>query len=141
MRRFPFPLPRLYLIPLGILWIGLVLLIPGCAARDVINIERPNARTDLEEKAYNLLLVSETIISRAERSNAAGTLPEFMKPVMNKIIDLHNDTREAANSYVELLEAGTEEEGFEALDALITDLSDAIDNLFTSPGTATEGVQ
>jgi len=110
----------------------LQLLAPACAVNNPLTIERPNARTVLEERAYNLLLVSETIITRAERSNAQGTLPEFMKPVLNTIIDLHNDTRKAANSYVELLEAGTEEEGFEALDALITDLSSAIDNLFTT---------
>lgn len=123
---------RAHLFLFCLLWAGLIPLLPGCAAKDVINIERPNARTPLEEKAYNLLLVSETIITRAEASNAAGTLPEFMKPVLNKIIDLHNDTRKAANSYVLLIEAGTEEEGFEALDALITDLSSAIDNLFTT---------
>jgi len=123
---------RAHLFIFCLLWAGLIPLLPGCAVNNPVTIERPNARTVLEERAYNILLVSETIITRAEKSNAAGTLPEFMKPVLNTIIDLHNDTRKAANSYVELLEAGTEEEGFEALDALITDLSSAIDNLFTT---------
>ncbi len=109
-------------------------LLCACAVQNPVTIERPNARTKSEERAYNILLVSETIISRAERSNEAGTLPEFMKPVMNRIIDLHNDTLEATTSYVALLNANTEEEGFEALNNLITDLSDAIDNLFTTGG-------
>jgi len=111
-----------------------ILLLSGCAVQNPITIERPNARTVLEERAYNLLLVSETLITRAELSNAQGTLPEFMKPILNRIIDLHNDTKKAADSYVALIEAGTEEEGYAALDALITNLSSAIDNLFTTGG-------
>ena len=120
-----------HLILFCLLWAGLIPLLPGCAVNNPITIERPNARTVLEERAYNLLLVSETIITRAERSNANGTLPEFMKPILNKIIDIHNDTKKAADDYVALIEAGTEEEGYEALEALINDLDEGISNLFT----------
>jgi len=84
----------------------------------------------LEEKAFNTLLVSETIITSAEKSNAAGTLPEYMKPIINRLIDVHNEAKEAADNYVALLDANTEEEGFAALTALILDLDQLITRLF-----------
>jgi len=120
---------RAYLFLFCILWAGLVLLLPGCAAKDVINIERPNARTVLEEKAYNTLLVSERIITTAKASNAAGTLPEFMKPIINTLIDVHNEAKKAADIYVASLDAGTDE-GV-ALQDLILNLDSAITSLFT----------
>ena len=99
--------------------------------RNPISIERANARTELEEKAFNTLLVSETIITAAEKSNAAGTLPEYMKPTLNRIINVHNDAKDAADNYVALLDANTEEEGFAALTGLILDLDQLITSLFT----------
>ncbi len=108
----------------------LTLLLPlllACAIRDVVSIERPNARTALEEKAYNTLLVSERIITTAEASNAAGTLPAYMKPIINKLIDIHNEAKKAADVYVASLDAGDEA----ALDSLILSLDSAITSLFT----------
>lgn len=102
----------------------------GCAARNPITIERSNARTPLEEKAYNILLVSERIILAVEASNDAGTLPEYMKPAFNRLIDVHNETMDMSASYVALLDAGTEEEGFAALTELILDLDRLILQLF-----------
>ena len=107
-----------------LLWVPLLL---GCAARDVISIDRPDAHTQLEEKAYNTLLVSERIITTAEASNTAGTLPTFMKPIINTLIDIHNETKKAADVYVASLDA---EDGSE-LDALILSLNSAITSLFT----------
>ena len=107
----------------------------GCGTyRNPLTIERANARTELEEKAFNVLLVSETIITSAEKSNAAGTLPEYMKPILNRLIDAHNEAKEAADNYVALLDANTEEEGFAALTALILDLDSLISSLFTGGG-------
>jgi len=104
----------------------------GCGTvRNPLTIERANARTALEEKAFNVLLVSETIITSAEKSNEAGTLPEYMKPILNRLIDVHNEAKEAADNYVALLDANTEEEGFAALTALILDLDQLITSLFT----------
>ena len=85
----------------------------------------------MEETAFNTLLVSETIITRAERSNEEGTLPDYMKPIINRLIDAHNEAKEAADDYVALLDAETEEEGFAALTALIMDLDQLITSLFT----------
>ncbi len=127
MRRAPRVSVPYALVLFCMVWAALVLLLPGCAARNVINIERPNARTTLEEKAYNTLLVSERIITTAEASNTAGTLPTFMKPIINTLIDIHNETKKAADVYVASLDA---EDGSE-LDALILSLNSAITSLFT----------
>lgn len=123
-------MPPYALVLLGLWWIGLQLLLFGCAGRDVINIERPDARTTLEEKAYNILLVSERIITTAEASNTAGTLPEFMKPIINTLIDAHNTAKRAADIYVSSLDANEVGEATE-LEGLLLSLDSAITSLFT----------
>jgi len=122
------------LILFCLVWAMLVALLPGCAAKNPLTIERANARTQLEERAFNTLLVSETIIQSAEMSNEAGTLPEYMKPIINRLIDIHNETKRAADNYVALLDANTEEEGFEALSDLILGLDRTISSLFAGGG-------
>jgi len=117
-----------------ILWAGLVLLLPACAVRDVVNIERVNARTQLEERAFNVLLVSETIITAAEASNTARTLPEYMKPIINRLIDVHNLGKKAADRYVSLLGSATEAEAAAELAGLLGDLDQAITEMFQGGG-------
>lgn len=124
-------LPPSYLIILAGWWMGLnMLVIPACTAQNPLTIERPNARTQIEEQAFNTLLVSERIITTAEASNAAGTLPDFMKPLINGLIDAHNLGKRAADGYVAVI--GSETEGEKALELLdlMGDLDDAISKMF-----------
>jgi len=120
-------LRRVLCVQLFMAGIGIALLSPACATKDVLTIERPNARTKLEEKAFNTLLVSETIITTAKASNDAGTLPEYMKPIINRLIDVHNSAKQAADVYVASLDAGDGE----ALSNLILSLDSIITSLFT----------
>lgn len=106
----------------------MIIILGGCAGRNPLTIYRPNARTPLEQRAYNLLLVSERMITDAEASNSGGTLPEFMRPIVNGLIDAHNLGRAASLIYVAALDAGEnpEEAGVELvermdeLDVLVT---------------------
>jgi len=110
-------------------------LLAGCTGRNPMTIERPNARTALEERAFNTLLVSERIITTAEASNAAGTLPDFMRPLINGLIDAHNAGKAAADSYVAVIGADTADEQALALVNLMNDLDGAITKMFQRGGT------
>ncbi len=113
----------------------LLALLAGCSAQNPLTIERPNARTQLEERAFNTLLVSERIITTAEASNAAGTLPEFMRPLINILIDVHNLGKAAADDYLAVIGAGTEGEKALALVLVMNDLDAAITKMFQRGGT------
>lgn len=113
----------------------LLVLLSGCVNQNPITIERPNARTELEQRSYNVLLVSERIITTAEASNAAGTLPEFMRPLINGLIDAHNLGKRAADAYLLVIGDGTEgEKALELID-LLDDLDAAITKMFQRGGT------
>ena len=112
----------------------LVFILAGCAGRNPLTIYRPNARTPLEERAYNTLLVSERMISTAEASNAAGTLPEFMRPVVDGLIDAHNLATVSAATYVALIDAGDDQEAAQELVGLLFDLDDMISKMFQRGG-------
>jgi len=109
-------------------------ILAGCAGRNPLTIYRPNARTPLEERAYNTLLVSERMITTAEASNAAGTLPEFMRPVVNGLIDFHNIAKGAADVYLALIDSGDDEEAAVALVAALGDLDVQITKMFERGG-------
>lgn len=113
----------------------LLVLLAGCTGKNPLTIERPNARTQLEERAYNTLLVSERIITTAEDSNAAGTLPDFMRPLINMLIDAHNLGKAAADDYVAVIGSQTEGEKALALIDLINNLDSAITRMFQRGGT------
>jgi len=89
----------------------LLFLMMGCASRNPLTIARPNARTALEERSYNLLKVSERIITSAEECRAKPpeecAVAEFMVPIINGLIDAHNLADVSAKRYVALLDAGT----------------------------------
>lgn len=122
----------------GAMGFSVVLLIwvlsQGCAGRNPLTIYRPNARTPLEQTAYNTLLVSERIITEAENSNAAGELPEFMRPIIDGLIVAHNAGRDAAALYVAAI--GLEGERIEAenLGPLLIDLDKLISRIFGGGG-------
>jgi len=125
--------PRLYIVPpiFGAMPVILILiLLMGCAGRNPLTIYRPNARTPLEEKAYNALKVSERLISEAEKSNEAGTLPEFMRPIINGLIDAHELALTAFEKYA--LVIGMDGEGMtgEELSDLLLDLDKTITSFF-----------
>lgn len=108
----------------------ILILLSGCAGRNPLTIYRPNARTALEEKAYNALKVSERLITEAEESNAAGTLPEFMRPIINGLIDVHELALTAFEVYALVIGADGELEEGEALGVLLDDLDRVITRFF-----------
>ncbi len=112
----------------------LLTILTGCAGRNPMTIYRPNARTPLEERSYNALKVADRMITEAEASNAAGTLPEFMRPIVNILIDVYELTLTAAEGYVAVI--GTADEnlkGQELLD-LMLDLDAQITKMFQRGG-------
>ena len=113
----------------------LTLMLIGCAGKNPMTIYRPNARTPLEERSYNVLLVSERLITTAEASNAAGTLPEFMRPIVDGLIIVHNLGRAAALDYVAVIGAATEGEKALLLLDLLDDVDAAITKMFQRGGT------
>ena len=113
----------------------LTLMLIGCAGKNPMTIYRPNARTPLEQRSYNVLLVSERLITTAEASNAAGTLPEFMRPIVEGLIVVHNLGRESALNYVAVIGAATEGEKALLLIDLLDDIDAAITKMFQQGGT------
>ncbi len=113
----------------------LTLMLIGCAGKNPLTIYRPNARTPLEERSYNLMLVSERLITEAEASNAAGTLPEFMRPIVDGLIIVHNLGRQAALDYVAVIGAATEGEKALLLLDLLDDIDAEITKMFQRGGT------
>jgi len=122
--------PRLFIVPpiFGALPPILILvLLMGCAGRNPLTIYRPNARTQLEERSYNALKVSDRLITEAEKSNVAGTLPEFMRSVVNGLIDVHELALVAAEKYIAVIGA----EGEEELGLVLVDLLEDLDLMIT----------
>ena len=113
----------------------LLFVLAGCAGRNPLTIYRPNARTPLEQRAYNTLLVSERMISTAEASNAAGTLPEFMRPIVDGLIDFHNLAATSAAVYVALIDSGDDQAAAQELLDALGDLDAQISKMFARGGT------
>lgn len=111
-----------------------LLVLGGCAGKNPLTIYRPNARTPMEQTAYNTLLVSERIITEAEESNAAGELPEFMRPIIDGLIVAHNAGRDAAALYVTAIGLEGEEIEAEKLGPLLEDLDKLITGIFRGGG-------
>ena len=108
----------------------MVMVLGGCAGRNPLTIYRPNARTPLEEKAYNALKVSDRLITEAERSNAAGTLPEFMRPIVNGLIDAHELALTGFENYALVIGTGEESMTGEELGNLLVSLDRMITSFF-----------
>lgn len=126
--------PRLYIVPpiFGALPVILILvLLTGCAGRNPMTIYRPNARTPLEEKVYNALKVSERLITEAEESNAKGTLPEFMRPIVNGLVDAHELVLTSFEKYSLVIGMDGEAMSGEELSDLLLDLDRTITSFFT----------
>ncbi len=114
---------------LPVLFLTLMIL-SGCAGRNPLTIYRPNARTPLEEKAYNALKVSERLITEAETSNEAGTLPEFMRPIINGLIDAHELTLTGFEKYALVIGMDGELMTGQELEDLLLDLDRTITSFF-----------
>jgi len=112
----------------------LLLLLCSCAAKQGPYIPRIDALNELDSKTYDALLASEAIITSAEASNAAGTLPEFMKTPLNALIDIHNIARVAWLDYRKVVGADGELEQAEALTRLMLDVDRMITGLFSTGG-------
>ena len=125
--------PRLYIVPpiFGAMPVILILiLLMGCAGRNPLTIYRPNARTPLEEKTYNALKVSDRLITEAEESNAKGTLPEFMRPIINGLVDAHELVLTAFEKYALVIGMDGEQMTGQELEDLLLDLDEAITKFF-----------
>jgi len=116
----------------------LALTLCSCAGKNPVTIERPNARTQLEETTYNILLVSENLITSAEECEAAPdcTISSFMLPIINRLIGGHNLARAAALDYADFLDGGgTSNAGLEArLGVLIGNLEGIITRVVSGGG-------
>lgn len=118
----------------------LVLLAAACVNRaNLLTIERPNARTNLEERSYNLLTASETLLDAADvcRLSVDCEIASFMVPVLNLLVAAHNAGRLVALEYDEFLDAGgtTADPELEArLASLILDLDGIIRQFVTGGG-------
>ncbi len=132
MRRFN-PTPATYGFSAFLLTLILMQVV-GCAGKNPLTIYRPNARTPMEQTAYNTLLVSERLITEAEESNAAGELPEFMRPIVDGLIVAHNAGRDAAALYVTAIGLEGEEIEAEKLGPLLEDLDKLITRMFRGGG-------
>lgn len=87
------------------------MLLAGCAAgRNPLTIERPNARTPLEEQTYNLMQTSMTLIETAKECDTnledGCEIADFMRPVLAVLEEIHNEALEASLTYVAFLDVG-----------------------------------
>jgi len=89
----------------------LLLLLAGCAGRNPITIERPNARTTLEERSYNLLKTADTLIKTAVECDTnledECEVADFMRPVLAALETAYNEALAASLIYVAFLDAGS----------------------------------
>ncbi len=108
----------------------MIIALSGCASRNPLTIYRPNARTPLEEKSYNALKVADRMITESEKSNAAGTLPEFMRSIHDALVDAYELALTGANGYAALIGTDDEEEKAAELVALMLDLDVQITKMF-----------
>lgn len=67
----------------------------GCAARPI----HPGSVDKTDSAAFDVLLVYHDGIESAKADLAAGTLPDTVKPVLNKAIDGYNVLRQATDAY------------------------------------------
>lgn len=83
----------------------------GCAGRNPITIERPNARTPLEERSYNLLKTADTILTTAAECDTnledGCEVADFMRPVLSALETAYNEALAASLIYVAFLDAGS----------------------------------
>lgn len=111
-----------------------LLILAGCAGRNPMTIYRPNARTPLEERSYNALKVADRMITEAEKSNAAGTLPEFMRSIVNGLIDAYELALTSADGYAAVIGTTNEAEKAAELLDLMLDLDAQITKMFNRGG-------
>ena len=108
----------------------MIIALSGCAGRNPMTIYRPNARTPLEERSYNALKVADRMITESEKSNAAGTLPEFMRPIHDALVDAYELALTAATGYAAVIGTDDEAEKASELVALMVDLDTQITKMF-----------
>ncbi len=127
---------RIFVAPLLLL----LLLSTACAGKNPLTIERPNARTLLEQQAYNLTLTSETILNTATECDinlAEGCeIADFMRPVLALLETIHNEARESLIFYSAFLDAGEDPSiaSIEDLENLILSLERQIGKFVSGGG-------
>jgi len=118
----------------------LLFLLAGCAGKNPLTVERPNARTSLEERSYNLMLTSETLLDTAEACDTnledGCEIAEFMRPVLSLLETTHNQARTASLIYVAFLDAGQnpEADATLVLENLLLDLDRLITRIVSGGG-------
>lgn len=105
------------------------LLTLACASKNVQ--VHPGAVSTLDSQAYDTLLIAQEVITQAQASYRARSLPEAAKPVINRAVDSYNIARAAWLEY-RAIEAGDVEGAAHAAEALrlaIANLVGAVANI------------
>jgi hypothetical protein len=80
--------------------LALSLMFSGCSAMKMnAPIQHPGAVDKIDDNAYTALLVYDDAIKSAKGDLTAGTLPDAVKPVLNKFIDGYNVLQAATTAY------------------------------------------
>ena len=118
-----------------------LLLSPACSAgKNPLTIERPNVRTSLEERAYNLMMTSETLLNTAKECDVNLTdgceIADFARPVLDVMEQVHNEMREALITYSTFLDDGEDPStaSIEALENLILSLEQQVRKFVSGGG-------
>ncbi len=112
----------------------------GCAVKNPLTIVRPNARTALEEKTYNLLKASEKLLDVAMECDInledGCEIADFMRPVLDVMEQIHNEALEASLTYVAFLDVGDDPStaSIEDLENLILRLERQVTRIISGGG-------
>lgn len=83
--------------------VSMILLASACAAVPL----HPGAVNRADSVAYDTLTVAQAIIEQSRTEAAAGTLPEVMKPALNRLVDSYNVGRASWLAYRAAVKART----------------------------------
>ena len=119
----------------------LLFLLAGCTAgKNPLTIERPNARTTLEERSYNLLLTSQKLLTVAAECDTnledGCEIAEFMRPVLALLETAHNEARTASLIYVAFLDTAEDPtiDSVQGLESLLMGLDALISRVVSGGG-------
>ena len=121
-------------------FVFLLLASMGCAAKNPLTIERPNARTTLEERSYNLLKTADKLLTTAAECDtnpdAGCAIADFMRPVLSALETGYNEALAASLIYVAFLDAADDPtlDSVQNLESLILGLDALISRVVAGGG-------
>lgn len=77
-------------------------LVSGCAMAQL----HPGSVSTLDSKSFDVLLIAQAVIDQARSELAAGSLPDTLKPALNRLIDAYNVARTSWLTYRNAVKAG-----------------------------------